>query len=67
MIDNIPVLAEQRGQEIVIGMAQIDGSKICMTMNSEFIETVQKLVQNGALLKGLHINLEMLAARKKED
>jgi hypothetical protein len=63
---DIPVIANWYGEEVRIGTADFIDNGVKMTLSGRTIDEVQKIVEAGGEIRAFHVNIEMLAARKKE-
>lgn len=69
LIQNIPVvgsLFRSQLDEVKIGTARVEDNKVILELSHETLDRVLELVQDGAEIKAFHINIELMAARKKE-
>jgi hypothetical protein len=65
-MNNIPVIGEWFGKSYKLGTADFVDNGVKMTLEHDIVDTIRELVEKGAEVHVFHINIEMLAARKKE-
>lgn len=68
-IQGIPVvgaLFHSQLDEIRIGTAKVEDKKVILELSHATLDRVLELVEEGAEIKAFHINIELMAARKKE-
>lgn len=69
-IQNIPVvgaLFRSQFDEVKIGTAKVEDRKVVFELSHETLDRVLELVEDGAEIKAFHVNIELQAARKKEN
>lgn len=66
-VENIPVMGHVFTRNpFKVGTADLDEYSVTIQLDGPLVETIQKLVEDGAEIKAFHINIEMMAAHKKE-
>jgi hypothetical protein len=69
LIQGIPVMGawfRRDSESIRIGTATVSDKQVTLELSGETLDKVLELVQDGAEVKAFHVEVEMMAARKKD-
>lgn len=71
LILNVPVFGawfrKQHEEPVKIGTAEVTEKSVTITLKGETLEKLLELVEDGAEIRAFHVNVELQAARRKEN
>lgn len=71
LIVNVPVFGawfrKQHEEPVKIGTAEVTEKSVTITLEGETLEKLLELVEYGAEIRAIHVNVELQAARRKEN